>query len=114
MKSSLLLVGVLFLAGCATTYTSKKAEITASVLADIPDEIDPGVANDLAECIATEATAVADALDCKVPDKYLDLRLPLAQCVEEKGAVDLFRAKLSGCLNAARKALEQLVPPQPA
>jgi uncharacterized lipoprotein YajG len=114
MKSSLLLVGVLLLTGCATTYTSKKAEIKAAILAEIPVEIDRVIAVDLAECLATEATAFADELGCEVPKEYTDLREPLAQCVQEKGAVDGLRNKLIQCLNAARKALEESLPPQPA
>lgn len=115
MKAVLLFASLLALTACKTTYTEKKDEIAKAIVAEIPDEIDKGVAADLASCIATEATAVADQLGCEVPKEYTDLREPLAECVKEKGGVEVLQVKLGVCLSKAREALMKLLPPpQPA
>lgn len=111
MKKSLLPASILVLTACHTvTYTEKKDEIKASMLVELPSDFDPVIGEKLAECVSTVAVELADKLDCKVPDKYVDLRVPLAQCIDEKGAVSILQKKLNACLLGLQKELEQNLP----
>jgi hypothetical protein len=90
--------GYLYSTGYWDTWADKKDALKAQFVSELEEQGAPAeVREPFAECLASGGSALADELECPVPQEG-DLAVAVQQCANEKGAQQELGMVVVGCI----------------